>query len=337
MNPTRVLLTGANGFMGRALLRRLAARPCTIVSGLVRSEAKADVVRALGGRAFVGDITEPASVGPAMREQDAVVHLAAWVGEHGPAADIERTNIEGTRNVVRAAADAGVRRFVHTSSVAVYGAPDAMDIDERWPTRRTGHVYRDSKIRAEEAARSESTDMVRVILRPSHVYGPESDHFTIRPIRMLLRRRAFLVGGGRAYFKPLYIDNFVDAALLALEAAVEDGVAYNLSDGDVRTWRELFEAYARLLGRPPRLPSVPVPVALAVGYAIHQASAIRGRKPFFSHRSVNTLTSRNSYSAARAQRELGWTPRIDFDDGMRYIVVSRCGRGPQSDLSASRQ
>jgi nucleoside-diphosphate-sugar epimerase len=161
--------------------------------------------------------------------------------------------------------------------------------------------------------------MRHIILRPSHVYGPESDHFTIRPLKMLLRNQAVLVGGGRYHFKPLYIDNFVDAALLAFGPEVSDGATYNLCDGYVRTWRELFEAYARLVGQPTRLPSLPVPLALALGFTIHHTSRALGRKPFFSHRTVHTLTARNSYSAALAHRELGWQPAVDFEAGITAI------------------
>jgi nucleoside-diphosphate-sugar epimerase len=314
-----LLVTGASGFMGRALVARLAKQHDVV--GLVRSPGKAAIVEALGARPVLGDITDRSSLDAAMQGCRAVFHLAAAVGESTPPEVLHRTNVGGTTQVAQACAQAGVARLIHASSTAVYGSVQEFDIDETRPVRRSGQPYHDSKVGAEEAARAtlQGSATELVILRPSHVYGPESEHFTKRPIRMLLQGKAFVIGDGSYLFKPLFIDNFVDAAVLALERPEAAGEALNLTDGFTISWRALFDGYADLLGCEKRYRSLPRPVAMGLGRLFAAGSKVTGRKAPFTHHTVRAVSSRNSYSPARAQQVLGWHPEVDFAGALERV------------------
>ncbi len=333
MSSKRIFITGANGFIGLALTRRLRAQGIS-VSALVRSPERGRAVAAAGADLFIGDITAPETLPPAVAGCSHAVHLAAWVGEWGPEDEITRTNVGGSENVAAACVAAGVERLVHISSTAVYGAPDALDVDETWPRHLSGAPYHDSKVRAEDAIAQRAGDLHTLILRPSHVFGPESTHFTIRPLRMLARGRAFVIGGGGYHFKPVYIDNLLDAIELALDCDLPSGTALNTTDGYTRTWRELFTRYAETLAAPPRFLNLPRPLATTLAVGLEGLGRLTGRKPPLSRGTVRALTARNSYSSARATELLGWRPAVGWEEAHRRIAVWVRERGGAAAFGA---
>lgn len=312
----KLLVTGATGFIGGALCKRLGASGQ--VHGLVRSLSRGARLADFGVQAVQGDLLDPASLIEACRGCEAVVHAAAWVGAEGEPAVIEAVNVGGTRALLEAARKAGVRRFVHISSTGVYGAPEGLDVDESTPMRLSGLAYHDSKVQAEELVR-DAQGLQTLRLRPSHVWGPGSTHFTLRPLRMLLKGPVPLVAGGRFHFKPLHIDNLVDAVQLSLKPDAPSGLALNLTDGGPRSWRELFEAYAQACSIEARYRSIPLPLARLAGRLGDAWTGFTGRKAPLSGETVKVLSSANSYSNALAQRELGWSPRVGWEQGMREV------------------
>ena len=245
-----VLITGATGFIGGALARRLHEDEGVQVRALVRTPAKAQALADMGVEVVEGDITGADSVRSAMAGCQIVFHAAAYVGESGRKEDVWAVNVEGTRLMAAAAVEAGIERFVQLSSCAVYGSLQQMDIDERVATRMTGRVYHDSKVAAEEvvfdAHRQQGLPVV--VARPSQVYGPGSPQFTIRVIEAVKQGKVVLVDGGRHHFKPVYIDNLVDGLIACAGAEAAVGEALNLTDGYVVTWRQFFQAYGNMVG-----------------------------------------------------------------------------------------
>jgi len=313
-NSERFLVTGANGFVGTALVRRL--RACGLpVRSLVRRPSTAPPLEALGSEVVLGDVRDKGAVLEASRGCTRIVHTAAWVGADGDPKEIEATNIGGTRNVLNAALSVGAKQLMHISSTAVYGSPSGMDITEKQTRRLSGQPYHDSKVRAEDVVLNAPESLSIAILRPSHIFGPESTHFTLRPLSML-RGRVLLIDGGHGHFKPIYIDNLLDLMEGCFADDTPAHIVVNATDGYVKTWRELFTDYASALGLTPNWLNIPYPLAAALARLAGPWRRLTGKKALLSPETLSILTSHNSYSNLKAQRELGWSPAVTWDQAM---------------------
>jgi dihydroflavonol-4-reductase len=310
------LVTGATGFVGSAVARALlaAGEP---VRALVRPNSARGLPGDLPVEPAVGDLDDPASLAPAVAGCSAVFHVAAdyrlWVPE--PAA-MYRTNVDGTRALMIAAADAGVRRIVYTSSVATLGSrPGGEPADESTPSaldHMVGH-YKRSKFLAEQAARElAGGGLPVVIVNPSAPIGPRD----IRPTptgRMVLE-------AARGHF-PAYVDtglNVVhvdDAArghLLAFERG-RIGQRYVLG-GENLPLGEILAMIARLVGR--RAPRLRLPPGLLLPLAHLAESAARlsgGKEPLLTTDGLRMARKRMYFSSALAASELGFRNRPALD------------------------
>ncbi|OQA43035.1 MAG: 3 beta-hydroxysteroid dehydrogenase/Delta 5--_4-isomerase [Chloroflexi bacterium ADurb.Bin325] len=307
-----VLITGVTGFIASHLAERLLAAGVP-VRGAARRPAAADWLAARGADIVSADLLDPPALARAARGCRAVVHAAAWTGGPETPPDLAwRTNVDGTANVLAAAA--GVARFIYISSVAVYGVNRAPVIDEAAATPRVGQAYPDSKITAEALVRG--SGLPYVIIRPASTYGPRGDAWTLGPLRQIKAGRLVLLGRDEGLVTPGYIDNVVDGLLLALAHSAAVGEAFNLCDDRAVTYREFYLAYARMLNLD-RLPTVP---GLAADLArLPAANWLRGRlgRAPVGPWSLHFRRNPSQFSIAKAQRILGYAPRIDFAAGMR--------------------
>jgi 2-alkyl-3-oxoalkanoate reductase len=253
-----------------------------------------------------------------MQGCDAVLHTAAWTGGPGlsePQAWI--VNVAATGWLLHAAQDAGVRRFVYLSSVAVYGLNAAPLIDENALTPPVGQLYPDSKIAAETLVRAaQAGGLPTTIIRPASTYGPRSTAWTVGPVEQIKAGRLVLLGQDRGLVNTGYIDNVVDGVLLALRSPVAVDQTFNLCDGAAITYREFYGRYAAMLGRQ-RLPVYPASLARAAvsppGRWLRQLLGKPVPGPWSYHFRFNP----SRFSITKAQRLLGYAPRIDLDEGMR--------------------
>lgn len=314
----RALITGATGFIGGRLAERLATEEKMQIRALARTPAKGDWLTDLGVEIVPGDITDPDSLKAALAGCQLVFHAAAWVSEGGSKAEVWAVNVSGTQHVVEAALAAGVERFVHVSSCAVYGSLQKHNIDESTPTRMRGNLYGDSKVAAEEvvfqAYRQHGLPVV--VARASQVYGPRSKQFTIRPIEVIKAGKMVLIDGGRHLCKPIYIDNLIDGLILCAKIEAAIGQTINLTDGTPIPWRDFFGAYGRMLNIA-SFPSVPFALAWLIGYYNEIKASISGKKARLNRGAIKALRSDNSFSNQKARDLLGWEPKIDFDQGMQ--------------------
>ncbi len=312
------LITGVTGLIGGRLAERLVAEEGVQVRGLARNIDRGRWLAERGVELVAGDITDPVAVEKAIRGCHLVFHAAAWVGEDGTREQVWAVNVDGTRNVVNAALAAHVERFVHLSSCAVYGSLQRFNIDETTPTRKRGNLYADSKIEAEEivfeAWREHGLPVVSA--RASQVYGPRSYQFTIRPVEVIKAGKMVLIDGGRHFCKPVFIDNLVDGLILCAKVDAAVGEAFNLTDGEPVPWRDFFGAYGRMLGIE-SFPSVPYPVAWLIGLLNEVKAGLKGKKASLNRKAVSALRSSNSFSNQKARQVLGWTPRVNLDEGMK--------------------
>ena len=171
---TTIAITGIGGFIGLRMAERALALGWQ-VQGLDHSLAAAERAHSLGIQVTVGDINDEQAVRTALAGADLVFHTAAIVEEDGPRDAYERVNVEGTRTVCAVARELGVSRFVHLSSVMVYGFEYPEDVGEEGPLDGQGNVYNDTKLASEQVALSFNSDAFAVlVIRPGDVYGTDS-------------------------------------------------------------------------------------------------------------------------------------------------------------------
>lgn len=309
-------ITGVGGFIGKRLAGRALEEGMT-VRGLDVSPEAAAAAEALGVEVVVGDITDPSAAARMCEGADGVVHTAAIVREDGPWDLFRRINVQGAETVARAARDAGARRFVHLSSVMVYGFHYPHGVDESGPLRGDDNPYCTTKIESEQALQALAApgDLDLVVVRPGDVYGPGSQPWVVRPLELMGKGLFALPRGGRGYINPIYVDNLVDGIFLALRTE-HTGEAYNLTDGVAVTYAEYFGRLARMAGiRPPRV--VPEPVLRVAFALIERGFELAGTEPPARAQALNYLIRPGAYSIEKAHRKLGFEPRVDLEEGMR--------------------
>ena len=320
----RVFITGASGFIGRALHERYTAEGHDVRGMDLVADAARDVVA--GDVAIAGPWQDHAA------GCDLVIHTAAVVSLRTERPhEVWRANVLGTANAVAAAERAGASRFVHFSSVTVFGFEFPDGVDERHPVRPTGVPYPDTKIASEQVVlQAHLEDRVPVtVVRPGDVYGPRSRAWALLPTE-LIRRPAFSsCPAAAAASSPRSTWTTSSTAWCSpprrREAA---GQVFTLSDGVGIANRDFFAPYAELVGRrPAHAPD-------AAGARRRRRGPARGPAagPWRGQRhqpagALRYMLRRGTYSNARARSVLGWEPRVSVEEGLTRTVDWLAGQG----------
>ena len=317
MDQTRyrkVFITGALGFMGRALsaqYRALGAETCGLD---VRADASANVV--------AGDVSRPEEWEFALTGCDLVIHTAAIVTNNVSREEAWRVNVLGTRRVLDAAIKAGVKRFVHVSSLAAMRFILEDQADESAPVMPTGNPYVDTKIASEQVvlAAHSAGEMVCTIIRPADIYGPHSRPWTLIPVQMIQKGLFLLPANGQGVFRAIYIDDLVNGVILAAEKDEGIGQIFILGGEVATTCEKFFGHYYRMLGKNgPRMLSTSTAVAIAeAGRLIFK---LLGKPTELGRGAMEMLSKKNTVSNKKAHDLLGWYPQVDLDEGMRRTEV----------------
>ena len=315
------LVTGGSGFLGSHLVEALVARG-EEVRVLVRPTSQTAHLEGLGVELAYGDLGNAQSLKAAVRGVARVYHCAALAADWGTWEAFCSANVTGVRNLLEAATEAGVSKFVHVSTSDVYGHPD-YPADESAPYRLRGWPYGDTKIEGERLVWKYYREygLPVTIVRPVNIYGPRSMTFVLEIVELLKNGSMVHIGRGRKSAGLGYVTNVVDVMLRAADNEVSVGQAYNACDGSDVTWRQYVERLAEIVGIPgPRL-VIPRRAAYMAGWAmekVYGALQIKSR-PLLTRMVVEVFGTDQGFPIDKARRELGYEPEVDFDEGMRRV------------------
>lgn len=319
----KVLVTGASGFLGRRVVENLRGRGA-IVRAFVRPTAAS---RITADEVVIGDLADRGAIERAVHGVTAVVHAGARVSTQGPWEDFERINVRATEAVLHAAIAAGASRVLHVSSLSVFAVPaDGATIDEDGAydaDAAARGLYARSKLAADRIARTVIAEGGPVtIVRPGLLYGPGRPIPLARKTIALGRMRLILARPD--YLLPLaYVDNVADAICLALARDAACGRTYTVVDTHVPQARFL-DLYRAISG------ARWIPVYLPVGTLLRLTGACERLGlplPLRRHQLERTVW-RATFSVQRAERELGWSPRVPVEEALRRTLFPP---GPQPE------
>lgn len=305
---SRVLVTGASGFVGRALCQQLAARGVDFVRTTRREDKVAPT------SVVVGELADDVDWSTVLSGVDVVVHLAGRVhvmrdSAADPLAEFRRVNTQGTLNLARQAATARVRRFVFVSTVKVNGEGGAQAYTEDDRPAPQG-AYARSKWEAECGLREIAADtaMEVVTVRPPLVYGPGVKANFLSMMRWIKRGLPLPLGAIHNQRSLVALDNLVDFLMVCATHPAAANQTFLVSDGEDLSTTQLLVRIAAALGRPARL--LPVPV-----WVIHAGASLLGKSGF-----AQRLCGSLRVDIAKAKSLLGWSPPLSVEEGLRRVA-----------------
>ena len=328
------LVTGATGFIGGHLARRLVqdGQPVRV---LCRRGSDGRLPAEIAGCSEVifGDLRDRASLVRAARGATRVFHCAGHVSDWGKGETFHAINVRGTRGLLEAAEAGGARRFVHLSSIAVFGTPAPAYFDDGSPYGASCDGYSRTKVAGEKIAfeRGRELGLPVTVLRPAVVYGPGGTWLE-QPLRMIEDGRMFLVGGGRGTCHPCYIANLIDAIVLAADRAGAAGHGFIVGDGEAISFRDYFAAVASIAGEPAVERSIPLPVGHALAWLLETAARLAhpASRPLLTRAALGMITAESRMSSDKIRRALGFSPRYTFraaiDELRAWYAVTRRAR-----------
>ena len=321
------LVTGAGGFVGSNLVDHLHARGYR-VRAMVRKPEQAAALQGRADEVAVADITDPASLPPAVAGVDGVFHVAAIFRQEGvPDATFHAINVEGVRNIFEAAIAAGVPRIVHTSTNGVHSDVDVPPANETAPFK-PADIYQRTKLEGERVAMRyfEEGRIGGVALRPTMIWGP-GDRRMFKLFRMIATGRFFYIGPGNAHTHWVDVRDLARAFELAMNASGINAEAFLIGGREYRTLKEDVRDIAAELGvSEPRL-HLPVAPVMRLAHVTEIVCKPLGIEPPLFRRRVSFFLKNRAYDISKAKRMLGYETRTDVRGEIADIVAYHRERG----------
>lgn len=314
----KVLVTGGTGFTGKALVHRLIEEGHQVVALDYKEGLKTQEIRDWGADVVLGSVTDMDVVRRAVEGAEVVHHVAAAFREMDvPESYYHEVNVGGTRNVLQAALDAGVRKVIYCSTCGVHGNVDHPPAGEDAPIQPADY-YQRTKWEAEPVAREFfERGLKTTILRPAAIYGPGDPERFFLIFKRVAGGTFPMFGNGRTLYHPVYIDNLVDAFILAMEDGKGDGEAYLIADEQYLEIEDLVRRVGKALGVDVKIPHYPVWPVVVAGHIVEKACKPFGIKPPIFPRRVDWYRQNRAFKIEKAKRDLGYRPRVGIDEGLR--------------------
>jgi len=302
----RCLVTGAAGFIGSALVHRLASESHQVVGIIHHSQPKffhKNIEYA------AGDITNQKFIKSVMRQIDVVFHCAAIVKDYGPKEEFLKINVEGTKNLVNVCEKQSIKRFIFLSHISYES--ENINADYR-ATKKAAEQYLIEKYAQKQ--------FPVTIIRPGNVYGPGATTWVLRPFEAIQKNRIALIDGGKGIFLHTYIENLLDALLAAVYEPHAIGETIDITDGDnTTTWREYLNDLAKMTHKPPIHRDFSKRTALFISKLMMMRYKLFNIEPWVTPYAVEIFTNQNIVSIEKAKSILGYTPKVDFTEGLNRI------------------
>ena len=320
----KIAVSGATGSLGKAVMQHLTDQGHEVL-GLGRNVNKIQALESDGFTMKKCDILDVNEIENSIVGVEILVHCAAFASPFGSKRKYFQTNLQGTKNIFIAAKYRSVRRVVVISSASIFdgGRPDIKHPDDLpHHSMRPKHHYGASKYDAELFCTTQ-TDIEWVGLRPRAVFGKGDETLIPRLERLISKKRYITIGKGDALVDVTCLGNFLDAISCAIGASDEAlHRFYNISNGDARSFKTIVAAYANRHGVQLKHRSVPLlPVLLYAKLIETFASMIPGKswEPAITTYGLRQVTRTLRLDITEAQRQLGWTPRLTFEEGMEEL------------------
>lgn len=314
----KTLVTGGTGVTGRALVERLLDEGRRVVVLDVKEGYRTDALRQRGAEIVIGSVTDPTIVERCMSGIEVVHHVAAAFREmHLSDDEYASINIEGTRIVADAAHRHRARKFIYCSTCGVHGNIDAPPATEDSPIQ-PADFYQQTKYEAELVTLSyQQKGLPSTILRPNAIYGPGDPGRYYMIFKRVQQGTFPMFGSGRTLYHSLYIDNLIDAFMLAERPDMGLGQAYLIADEDYVEIEELVRRVARAMGREVKIPHFPLWPLVVAGHVVEKICSPFGIAPPIFPRRVDWYRQDRAFDIGKARRELGYRPRVGLDEGLR--------------------
>jgi len=314
----RVFVTGGTGFTGAAVVLRLLKEGHS-VSVLDKQPGIAlDALKTAGASVVLGSITDRQVVADRVQGAEVVMHLAAAFRETGAPDSLYReVNVEGTRVVVEESLRAKVRKFLYCSTQGVHGHIETPPGDEN-SLIAPADYYQQTKYEGELVVRELADHkMEYVIVRPTAIYGPGDPERFVMIYKRAKKGRFPMFGHGTTFYHPLYIDNLVDAFLLAMKPGVGAGEAYIIGDEQYFTLEELVKRVGHAIDINVSIPRFPILPLIIAGHICEKICKPFGINPPIFPRRVDWFRQVRAFKIDKARQELGYEPHVGIDEGLR--------------------
>ena len=302
----KCLVTGAAGFIGNALVKKLVKEGYDVKALIHETkpknyEKKAEYVS--------GDITEIESIRPFFKDIDFVFHCAAFVKDYGPKKMFYKINVDGTKNLVKLSEEFKIKKFIFLSHIR-YESEE--DIGNYSKTKAIAEKYLLEK--------NKKDGFPVVIVRPGNVYGPGATTWVLRPFKSIQKNRISLIDNGNGIFLHTYIDNLMDAIICALNSSKALGKTIDITDGDNSiTWEKYFNDLAKIAGKSKITRNMSKRSALFIGKLMILLNKIFRIEPWVTPMAVRVLTNSHTISIEKAKNLIGYEPKVNFQEGIKSV------------------
>ncbi len=312
----KVFVTGATGFTGGYLCKALLKQKYD-VTALVREGKEIKELEKLGAGKITGDLTDPGSFAGKLKGFDTVFHIAALYRQEGVSKDLfTKVNAEGTEALLKESVKAGVKRFIHCSTVGVQGEIMDPPAKEDAPYSPGDH-YQESKLEGEKIALDyfKKKKIEGVVVRPVGIYGPGDTRF-LKLFKHIYRGNFKMIGKGKALYHLTFVEDLVDGIILAGKKDSINGSIYTLGGNKYLPLNELVELIGKILGKKVskfHIPHFPVYIA---SWLCEVICRLFGIEPPLFRRRLDFFTKDRAFDISKAKKELGYSPGTSLEEGL---------------------
>ena len=314
----KILVTGGTGFTGKTLVKKLLDVKHQVVALDYKEGVKTEELKQWGAKVVIGSVTDKALVEQCMEGVDVVQHLAAAFRELDvPKNYYREVNVEGTKNVVEIAQKHKVKKFIYCSTCGVHGNIDNPPDGESAPIQPADY-YQQTKYEAEPIINEFNNNGLKtVIIRPAAIYGPGDPERFFMIFKKVAKGSFMMFGDGKALYHPLYIDNLIDALVLAMEEGNGDGGTYLIADDEYIEINELVKKVGKALNIDVKIRHYPIIPLVIVGHIFEKiCKPFKIAPPIFPRR-VDWFRQNRAFKIDKAKKELGYKPKIGLEEGLK--------------------